>query len=336
MSIVRELLISVGFKVDNKGANNVNKSIGRIISRYRLMALAAVYAFSRVARFFTGMAKEITDADTLARRLNITLAEIAAIQRAGLEFGFDEKQINSVLTTVNKLFEEMRSGSGDTLKNISKSLNFEVDEVQDNVVSILFKILQGLNDNLIHESDRLRVSGTIFGEDLSRTISDVSKNLDAFRIAIKNFSEYGKQVEASTPDFERYQKAVSDFSNAWRDFMERLTTTLLPTFTFIFDRLTDILNSFRANPNYDPNGYKKYVPQFLNDIDDYFKSLLPASWFSQSALATPNITINNDISVPPGSTEDQAKFMSEEISQRVQDTIDNSWRQIQNNSPMVE
>lgn len=63
----------------------------------------------------------------------------------------------------------------------------------------------------------------------------------------------------------------------------------------------------------------------------------PYAGFNNWANATfPSVTNSIEINVPPGTTEEQTQYIATDLQRMVEDSILNTFYQIQNNNPQVE
>ena len=100
--------------------------------------------------------------------------------------------------------------------------------------------------------------------------------------------------------------------------------SILDSISAGFKKFQDYVNPYVT---YDPTAPRtapatEYGPSWI-------ESQLPASWVNY---------INNsvDVNVPQGTTSEQAQFLGGEIEKMVEDSIMNTFYQIQNNNPQVE
>jgi len=103
MSIVRSLLIKIGFQTDKSSVNQANRTVDRFKSKFALIAASATYAATKVVGFFNSIANSLLDADDLSKALGISLEQLIAIQKAASNFRIDETQISGALNTLNEL-----------------------------------------------------------------------------------------------------------------------------------------------------------------------------------------------------------------------------------------
>ncbi len=364
MAIVRELLIKLGFQTDKKAVNETNQAISGFKTRFAIAATAATYAFTKVAQFFADVATATLDANDLARTLGISLREFTALQAGFSSFRIDSKQVEGVFRGINKQLNDFITGADQRLAEVAQRLNFEVDR-NGGPLKLFQQILLALS-KISTETDRIRIAGNLFGEELSVRISDLSQNIDQFNQVVKQSDFLGQNAEKALPALQAYQKNIDELSQAWKNFGVALSETVVPALTSVLRVLTYILDFYRdlatvfkegnfqpltntlkkASKDFDDSALGRFFNNGLRTIGNNINADLfePDEIFDrthfgnnfQPALAGPSVVNNIDVNVAPGTTEDQARFMSEQISQRVQDTISDSWRQIQNNTPMVE
>lgn len=373
MAIIRELLIKIGFVSDKKAINATNTAISGFKTRFALAATAATYAFSKIAGFFGDIATATLDAKDLADTLGISVKQLTQLTQGLKGFRLDDNQIKGALSRVNKLFNDFRTGASNELANIARG-KFDIDRNAGPVA--LFKQILEYIGKIETQTERIRIAESIFGEGIKERIADVAVNLDKLVESVTKFDEVGQKTQDSIPALEEYAKAVQGITNSWNDFTLSISKFVFPVLQTLLEYLTIVSDLAKNVFTLNGSGVKTslnaasslFDPLFeatgLNNISEFFKGLYGGNTllnsvddstlsriadyidnktgfqyqgFSNPAMAgAPNIVNNIDIQVPQGTTEDQARFMSDQLKQAVDDSIWETFRQIQNNNPTVE
>lgn len=381
MAIVRSLLIKIGFVSDRQSESAANKVVDRLKRRYLVAASAITYAFSRLTSFFSDLAEGTLDANDLAKSLGVSLKEVVQIQQALNRFRIDPKQTTQVLENLNGLLRDFRTRQGTRLKEIAEYLKFNIDEENDNALTIFTKILEGLS-KVETEAKRIDLARIIFGEDLKVKISDVSKDMEGFKTLMGSFEQLGNEIQKSVQDLREYQQAVNDIAQAWQQFVLDISKDILPGLKSILGALKDAFEYLKFVKTFYSTLFKGDTQGFLDNAkkgsdllgigsgslwesiksgfsgvgrvsSDLF-SLSVGSWWdrfkeyaengpgynyngmTQAMVGAPNITVNNDISVPPGTSEEQAQNIADAIRRSIDESINSTFRTIEYNNPVVE
>lgn len=233
MSVVRSLLVRVGFQTDRSSVNQANKVVDRFKLRLALIASAATYAATKVVGFFNSIGTRLLNADDLARTLGLSLKEIIAIQKAASNFRIDENQINAAFTKLNELLVGFRTKTNLELAEIARALRFEITE-EDTALSIFDKINTGLA-NVASIQERIRIAGNIYGSEIAPQIAELAGNVEKFNDANKNFLDNSSDIQKSVEAFKAYDQAIRGFNEAWQTFAIEIAPDVVNALTNIVD-----------------------------------------------------------------------------------------------------
>jgi hypothetical protein len=362
VAIVRELLIKIGFVSDKKAINATNQAITGFKTRFALAATAATYAISKITGFFTDIATATLDSKDLADALGLSVKELTQLSEGLKGFRLDDSQVRGTLLKVNQLFYDFRIGANNQLAEIARGFNFEIDR-NAGPVAVFRQILEGLRD-YENATERIAKAKEIFGDVIGPRIAEAAANLDTLNAAVVSFAEKGQLVQDSIPALDDYIKAVNSLTQAWQNLVQSLGRTVFPALEQLINYLTIASNFYRnlftgnveglkntlkegssfVQPAFDfvGSGYNKvkdFLGGYITAFDNYASGRIeeqPFSMTPQMAGISPTITNNIDIQVPFGTTEDQARYMSDQVQEAVNDMIWDTFIQIQNNNPTVE
>lgn len=378
MSVVRSLLIKVGFQTDKSSVSQANRTVDRFKARFALIAGAATYAASKVIGFFNSVGNRLLDADNLAKSLGVSLKEIVAIQKAASNFRLNEGQIAGAFEKLNQLLIGFRTKTNLELAQISRDLKFDIQE-EDTVLSLFNKIAVGLS-KVQNTQEQIRIAGNIYSREIAPGIADIANNLDKFNEANREFVNNSPDLTRAVDDFKEYDRAINALSQSWNDFaitiskdvipvLSNLLTSLKDNFEFVkfFANFQVGLFKFFRNPLTNQQPLKDAIMQgsrlldpLVNDIKSGANSLLfgaqnkameiggnivrytenrddlegvAGEW---ATVGAPIVTVNNEINVPPGTSQEQTQMIAEAIEDTVQAGINRAFREIQYNNPQVE
>ncbi len=363
MSIVRSLLISIGFQTDKKAINETNRAITGFKTRFAIAATAATYAFKAVKEFFTQIASATLDSEEMARSLGLSLNEFEAIKQAAAGFRINDTQITQVLATLQKDQREFLQGFG-RLPEILRKLKIEMNK-GDSPLVLFDKIVERLRE-IEDVSTRDKVADELF-PGLGVKLSNLAGDYDKFREAVNKAYEELKKAPDITPQLKAYEAAVDSLGVAFDRLVKQIGVYVFPALEKVFNyleyvsrfwgtlftgdfegfkgvlnegskKIDEISDAFANKVNsvidylnpyvtYDPNAPKSVAPQDYGP--SWIESQLPESWVNY---------INNkvDVNVPQGTSQEQATFLGEQIDRMVEDSIMDTFYKIQNNNPVVE
>ena len=364
MSIVRSLLISIGFVNDKKAINETNKAITGFKTRFALVATTAAYAFKVVKDFFTDIAAATLDSEELAKSLGISLNELTALQQAAQKFRIRPEQFAGAFSILRKDLHEFQQGFG-RLPEIARQLGIEI--TKDTGPRELFdKYVEAIRD-IENEQERIRVASALFGQELGVKIANLSQNFDSFKQSVVEAKKELETLPDITVEAKKYEEAVNGLSQAFDRLVRQLGISVFPALKTLFNYLEyvakfygtlfsgdfsgfmDVLkqgsqkidsifegigNAFQSfhdwlNPmvTFDPN--QKRQDNFQGYQNSFIESALPAGWVSY---------VNNsvDVNMPQGTTGEQAAFLGNQIERMISDSINATFQEIQYNNPQVE
>ena len=364
MAIVRELLIRLGFQTDKKAINETNQAITGFKTRFAIAATAATYAFSKISQFFGDVATATLDAGELAQSLGISLNELKSIQQAAADFRINDKQINSVLSDLNKDLRELQQGFG-RLREASmlRGLKFDPFATAFDSLKVILQYLKTFENDL----DRQKVAADFFGEGLAVKVSNLAKNFDGFTLAVDKNNDALRNTPDNTEKYKSYERSVNSLSKAWDGLVQTLSQYVFPVFEKLTNVLDYIVSFYGTLFSGDFLGFKNLLKDTSKSLDTYFDwigskfkglqewarpyvevqplqgasgSVLgadPYAGFNNWANSTfPSVSNNIEINVPPGTTAEQTQFIGVELQRMVEDSIMNTFYNIQNNNPQVE
>lgn len=372
MSIVRSLLIKVGFVTDKTTIHQADRAIAGFKTRFAIAAGAAAYAFTKITSYFSEIAAATLDADTLARSLGISLVEFTKLQKAAESFRISDKQFSALFTDLNKKLVNFRYRLDGELLKLSQAFDFNPDSIQ-NVTQLFDAVISKLQS--IENDQQRKNFAEIFFPGLGQQLSDLAKNADNFRDRASGFQQFAEELQKSIPKLSQYEESVRGLNNVWQDFVITISKDVIPWLVTLIGYLTPAINLLKTVGNFwstlfkgDKEGFKESLKMGSNQLNPVFEGISSSfqgakntltglisdifspAWqrfidYSENrdyamspamAMGAPMVTNNIDVQVAPGTTEQQAQYMSDRIEQQVEESIFNTFRQIQNNNPMVE
>lgn len=239
MAIVRELLIRVGLVGDKKKAAQVEKSIQGFAKRATIAIGAITYAFQRVVSSFSDFANRILDTNEFSQHIGLAIEDLYALQKAATKVArIEEKEFQSALGNIQKMYFDLRTGASQELDLIAYYLKFSLDRTQDDATTIFLKILNGLS-KIKDESARSNIAKNIFkGLDFSK-FSALAGDMEKLAEETKNFSKSGIEISKSIDGLKEYEQSVRSLKDTWDEFVLAAAKDIVPA-------LTDILNAVKS------------------------------------------------------------------------------------------
>lgn len=359
MSIVRSLLVRVGFLQDKPSQQGILRSISRVRLAFVGLQSIALFAAAKVGSYFNQISQSLIKNDELARTLGTTLSRVTALQNALADFRIDDSEFRRIFLRLNQLIRDYRTGASEELALIARSLGINLEEVGDDSEELFKLILKGLG-SITNETDRIAIADKIFQGNVGARISIVSQNIDKLSESTENYLEIGKQAEKILPSVDEYTKSVNALSRAWESFAQATAINILPLLSDVLTALkfitnylviwydlmkgglsaltgdTSLLRSAASRGSALLDAPFQSVGDYFSGIGSNISSGLNNLGFGGVSMVPSNITLNNEIQIGAGSSEEQAQDLLSQINRSVVESIDNTFRMIQYNNPTAE
>ena len=201
MSIVRSLLIKIGFQTDKKALANVNRSIEGFKTRFAIAAASVGFALKKAFDLFDNLAASTIQAQNFAKYLGVSLKEMIQLQKAFKGFGIDENQFNHIFDKLNQLLVDFRTGANNELRKIARDLNFEI-QADAGPIQLLFDILKGLSDkNELDFKDKMQYFKRTIRVAYGANIVTIESNNDIVTTHINLFNEISNLTTDEVTEF---------------------------------------------------------------------------------------------------------------------------------------
>ena len=265
MTVVRDLLIRIGFKANKKTQNATNKVIKNTTKSLkttatqaqatiektakaekswftltRKMALGwvgALVAVKKVFSYFNNVAMKALDTDILARSLGVAREEFLALNSAARDFGFKDNQFTDALGNLEQLLEDSKNGLN-SLSKINRDFQVNIDP-NGTALEALRTILEGVK-TLDTESSRKNILKTWF-KGLEIPLSDLSQKMDNFFEEVQNLTAENKSKQSPLGLLKEYNEAFNKFSDSFERFINQLGVSAFPVLTATLEVLTKLL-----------------------------------------------------------------------------------------------
>jgi len=362
MSIVRSLLISIGFVNDKKAINETNKAITGFKTRFALAATTATYAFKIINDFFSGIADATLETDDLARSMGYTLNQIIALQRGFQKFRINDTQASAILQTLHKDLTEFSQGYG-RLRTLMREHGLEIPKnaTPIELLDTILKYLQKIDDEVI----RSQIANKFF-PGLGIKISDVSVHMKEFKESVDESYEALQKTPDIKEELNEYKQGINSITNSLDSLFKTIVVKSAPAITFLSENIKLLVELLSSALSFDLQGvknafsgiggqfkkfygfiaektgldvagkrFKEYAenentsPPPINSNVNWAEMFLPASWVNY---------VNNqvEINMPAGTTQEQTQYLGTQIERLISDSINATFQDIQYNNPVIE
>lgn len=354
MSIVRSLLINIGFTTNKKQQKQVLSTINVIKLGFTAAAFAISSAFQRLFSYINELVQFRNQTSDLADSLGLAYSNVLALQRAAINIRVNETQFNSLLNITKELVKNLNFGDA-ALKKIERELKFNVID-GDTQVDVLGKITKALAD-WQNRAEAIDYASRIFGQNLAASAIRIGENFD-------ELIEKAKQLERESPSNEEQLKNLEEYNKAYNALnlsIQKLTDTLVTNFigplTTSINYLTNVLdfylNLIKGFVNGDFKPFIETSKKIADNIGigDWFKSApntgvggMPLIQFPQGLQPFYNnrkdnvrIINNIDVKFPEGTSLEKAtESLPYEIVSEIESMIQNTFGNIEFDNPVIE
>jgi len=334
--IVRELTTNLKFKVDKKGIENFQRSIGGIKKQF-LIASSAVTGF--IAGFIktaSAVSNTILDMDQLSRITGTSIDKLISLQRLSSQFRIDKSQFNTAFNVLNDQLREAEQGFGN-LRELAKDAKIEIFDQSGKALptEIVFKNFLKALSQIENERDRFLLSQKIFGNPLFadvavRGLDQLNKFDEESKRLAQTFKENVENARLFTQEMSRLGdvffdlihnvfppllKVTSNFLQKFNELISEITTFSIPQ-----SHIDEVKRRFDEDNNSLnlPQNFWELLPSLTDPIRRYF-----------------NFDTKIEMTVPQGTNEQQQTFLTDAMQIAVSDVLVGEFQKIGNNFPQT-
>lgn len=369
MTVVRELVTKLGFQVDRTGLDKFEKSIVGFKTKFAIASAAATAFVKKTLDYFSDISKAAQDTEFLAKQTGIATEKFVALRKAAQEFQLEPNKFDQYFSTLNTALRDAQVGSGklyeilqksrDRLSGVAKLNLFPFAEKND--VEGAFKAIIDYVGSLDDIAEKARVLEHIFGDVDRGLFSIIEQGSKAFEVATARNKEFGESFVANIPKTKEYEKTLNGFYTELEKLQTAFVEEVLPGINKAVEFTTEGIRGIGVIKNEFKEGGASGGFGFLADAFKYaFKTLIGqdplaelkaeleadqadfqrrlGEYQRQQQINKGPTTITNriDISVGPGTTEEQAKIMAGEVRAQMENFWDQKTREVINDNPQVE
>ena len=366
--IVRELVTRLGFTFDRTNLDKFERSIVGFKTKVTIAAAGVAAAFKKGFDFVSNIADAAVATKDLADYAGIAAEEFVALQNAARKLSLDPQKFAQGVQKLAIGIKEASRGAGEFFEIVKQTqgrINFR--GLQGELLSVREVLLQIFDyiNAIPDQSEKLRILGNLFDpESAGAWLRVVSQGRQEFIQLVDKEKEFGKAFQSSIPEMIKFQQEVSNLGKEWDKLTQTIAQALVPVlhqslagFNAIIDRGKELGGGFsgflKGAGEAVKLGVEDLVGVFTGEENSYIRGLKERQaaedmdfWRrvneQQAANAqnrnSANVTNNNtfEFNVPPGTTEQQASFMSDQLKQTLNSYWDEKTREVISNNPQVE
>lgn len=358
--IVRELVTKLGFQVDRTNLDRFERSIVGFKTKFALAATGIGLAVRKTVDFFSGIADAVVQTKDLADFAGVAVKEFVALRNVAEKFNIRPEQFNDAFQRLSLSIKEASRGAGEffeIVKQTNGRINFKNAQGELLKTTEVFRQIIDYINTIEDRSEKLRILGNIFSPDQAgawlRIVEQGPKAIDQM---IEKELQFSDAFEKNVDDAIRFQR---ELNTAGKELTKLIHLAATPVLSFlgksvgginviadttkekgffggvnlVGEAIADAFNTFVGRETL--SNVQKQVEQDDAEFLRRFKEQ-EINRINNQNQAT---VINNntfDFNVPPGTTEQQAGFISDAIKVTLDSYWDEKTREVFNNNPQVE
>jgi len=355
MTIARELVTRLSFKLDKTQLDKLEKSILQFKSKAILIGKEIKARAEQFVGFFTDIADGVVATKDLADFANVAVENFVALRNAAAKFSIKPEQFNQGFQRLAIATKEASRGFGELYRIAEESnqrFNFRgLNGELLNVKELLFQIGDYVN-SLGDKSEKLRILGNLFDpQSAGAWLRFLEQGNEQIGMLVEKEMEFAKGFDASVDGAIKLQNQISELGVQWDKFAVQILELTVPSLTNFFKSITQFIDDVQAkgwwetittnaaqkDPKSFITGIPRLKPEFDPESDVYKRMQLERSQAAQIQNSASVVNNNRfEFNVPPGTTEQQANFTTEQVKA----TLESMWlektREVISNNPQVE
>lgn len=363
MSIIRELVTRLSFKVDKNGLEKFEKSIFGFKTKIAAAGAAISALVYKTTQYFANLSKTITETQDLAKSTQTATQQVIALQQAFDDLGLPTQKFNSYFKEISDLLYEARSGRG-------KLFDIQIDTrgklnltpfIQSGDTEGAFKAVLDYVNQLENRKAKEQALQGIFSEnapgDLLRALD---KGTDALNSAIERNEAYANQLTKVADDATRLKDNLNLMGNEFKRQTDTILTLFIPGLAKATESWIESIQKIDAAGfirttvhNFETNvtqplkrffgGIYDFVTELPSDVTKFLSPVENRNFVEEeqarlgySTQAPITITNNVEVTVPPGTDEQRAINTAALTKEAMQEFWDYNVREVVSNNPQVE
>lgn len=344
----RELTTELNFKYN---PTNLNKFLGGVKS-FKAQTVAAyaatAFAVTKVLSHFNDLAKTTLKINDIGEAAGFAAEEFLAWRDAAARAGISTENFEADFQKLSTTINEARVGTGEFFRIFRESgqkirLPDALLSDADNFKRTLKDIFEYIN-TLPSESRKLQVLSRLFSpESAGRWKDAIAEGFDKFQETVELSRKQNTGLDSNIDRIKEYNKLVEALGTKWESFSRTLGLVALPAINKILDFANLVLTpqteeerakSQLATASVNSEEFRKNFMEFAKSNLEFF---IPRSAQTGGTNNTSSLVTNNiEISVPPGTTEEQGVYMAEMVKAAISEAIETQTQLVISNNPQME
>ncbi len=360
MTIVRELVTRLGFTFDRSNLDKFERAITGFKTKVAVGIGIIGLAFKKVIDYAQEFSNKVLNTNALAKFSKTSVQSLDALQKAFQKFNVPEEAFNQFFGKLTLGIKEASRGVDNEFRRLVTQSRGAVRLFVDGQLTTSKQAIDDIMAyirNIADESEKLRIVQNIFEVDTATAdaivnISNLTKS--EFDQLIEKEKQSLELLNAQTKAAQGFKQQINQLNTEWEKFKGNVAAVAVPVITetlgginlfaqktkdeglsatlaFWGEAINDFFDSFSGNDQ-----LSKVKRGVVADEEDFRRRLIEYQQASMSSQA--NITNNNkfEFNVPPGTTEQQANFLTEAVKTTMSSFWDEKVREVINNNPQVE
>jgi len=360
MTIARELVTKLGFSFDRTNLDKFENAIVGFKTKVAVGVGIIGVAFKKVIDYADEFSNKILNTKAIAKFTDTSIQDLDALQSAFNKLNVPDDVFNSFASKLAIGIKEASRGVNNSFRQLVDQSNGAVRlRINNEVVTVkqavddIFEYLK----NIEKESEKLRITQNIFGVDLATTdaIVQIAKlTKDEFQKIVEQEKQSLELLNSQVKAAQEFKNQINEMNTEWSKFSAKIAETAVPIITaalagntLITEKvqgegvvstlsfLRDAIENVFAGLNGEDHITR--VKREIQSEDEDFRRRV-SEFNGQGANSNASITNNNkfEFNVPPGTTEQQANFLTETVKTTMSSFWDEKVREVINNNPQVE
>lgn len=338
--IARELTTKLSFAFDRSNLDRFEKSIksfkSGIVTTYGEVAALV----GKVVNYFHEVSTSAIRIKDIADYTGIAVEDFAAMRQGAASLGLSTSIFDQAIKKLSIDIRQAKNGMGDLIQVVSQSqgkVRIPFLDDAENLKEVLGDIFDYL-ETLPKQSDKLAFVSKYFGLDLHESAEFVriaNQGREAFEKARESQREYGKNIADSTAAAIQYSRELNKLATETDKLIGKINSIIVPYIGNALKLVNDAIDEAPTQAKKGGGGVSGFFKQVLNDPFPKKKFGLD---IANKIGGNVNVTNNNrfEFNVPPGTTEAQASWITQEVQSAIAKSKDQEIRELINNNPQVE
>lgn len=346
MTVVRELVTKLNFRLDRKGIQNFNRTVSEFKSQMLLVSGVVAGFTTAFVKTLQSFANGVTQADDMARAAGIATNRFLALEQAASRFRISPEQFRRGFNALDQSVRDARFGFG-RLFEISQQLQIPIRQANGELKGTeeIFELLIEAIGNIDDETTRIDIAKNLFGEG---RFADIQ--LDQLREIRKEVELTPQAIEQANIQSQRFEQSLNRIRNITKDLALVLLPPVLERTSNLLENLSNDVDKIQnkgffetVGEGFQREGFSGILQRSLLPLFSLIRSpeennrqlnQIPGNGDSPQSS---NVNVNTRIEIQPpeGSEDQQRQFFEESARVAFEQNFNDQFNIILNNFPQV-